>query len=74
MAQQFIEVTEAVDGKSVKVLIGTDWIKAVFPVGDLVAIVVGDGYYNQQNVDDQVERYVVAESYDQIRAALIGDK
>jgi hypothetical protein len=66
----FIEVTESVDGKAIKVLIGVDWIKAIFPVGDLMAIVVGDGYFNPLNNEDQPERYVVGETYDTIKKLL----
>jgi hypothetical protein len=66
--EAFLEVTDTSIDK--KVLIGTHWIKAVFPLGDKTAIVVGDGYFNPLNNDDQPERYLVSESYDDVRKRL----
>jgi hypothetical protein len=64
----FIEVTDTSINK--KVLIGVKWIKAVFPLEDKTAIVVGDGYFNPLNNEDQPERYLVSESYERVNKAL----
>ncbi len=66
---QFIEVTDTSINK--KVLLNLGWVKAVFPLGDRTAIVVGDGYFNPLNNDDVPERYLVSETYQEIRDQIL---
>ena len=70
MAQPFIEVTDTSINK--KVLIGVDWIKAVYPnpnneeTACKTAILVGDGYPVPIG-EGQPERFDVAEVYGAVR-------
>lgn len=66
----FLEVTDITPNKPTRVLINVDWIKAIFAVDDKTVIVVGDGFFNPLNNEDQPERYVVSEPYDFVKKML----
>jgi hypothetical protein len=66
----FIEVTDTSIGK--KVMLNATWIKAVFPLDDKTAIILGDGYQVPIN-EEQPERYLVKEAYADVMQMLVGN-